>query len=59
MRSSNVTQLLQSDINAREYFDSLSTELKDGLLAHGDGINNLEELKHFADIMKVRGGRPY
>jgi len=58
MRSSNIHDLLETDANAREYFDTLPANLQDGLIAHGNGINNIEELKHFADIMRVRGGRP-
>lgn len=58
MRFSSIHDLLESDSKAREYFDTLPANLREGLMAHGSGINDLEELEHFADIIRERGGRP-
>ena len=55
MKFENLKQLISGDRDARSYYESLSKEVKDALLAHGDGINNLEELKHFEQIIKKRG----
>jgi len=55
MRSKNIEQLLKDDRKSREYFNSLSEKLRAGLMAHGDGINNFSELKHFAEILKKEG----
>jgi len=57
MRYSDVHELIEQDHNARAYFNSLPANLRDGLKAHGNGINTLEELRHFADIIRERGGR--
>lgn len=58
MRYGNLNELLQSDRRANEYFNSLPAGVREGLLAHGEGINNLEELKHFAGIVGEAGGNP-
>ena len=55
MKFENLKQLISGDRDARNYFDSLDKDVKDALLAHGDGINNLDELKHFEQIIKKRG----
>lgn len=55
MRFENLKQLISGDMSARNYFESLEKDVKDALMAHGDGINNLEELKHFEKIIKKRG----
>ena len=59
MRSQNIHHLLESDHSAKEYFDNLPNSLREALLAHGNGINTMEELKHFAVIMDTYGGRPF
>lgn len=59
MRSKDINSLLQSNGNARDYFNTLPQNVKDALLAHGDGINTVEELKHFSVIMDKNGGKPY
>lgn len=59
LRCNNINELLKSDEQANKYFHTLSSEVQNGLLAHGDGINNLKELKHFAGIIEKQGGNPH
>ena len=55
MRYDNIEALVKGDADANRYFNSLSEDLQEALMAHGEGINNLEELKHFAKIVERRG----
>ena len=51
----NINELLQSDSGAVEFFNSLPKGTQKALLERGNGINNLDELTHFADIVNRRG----
>lgn len=53
----NINELLQGDDGATEFFHSLPENIQRALLERGDGINNLDELTHFADIVMKRGYR--
>lgn len=53
----DINELLQSDDGALEFFDSLPKDVQKALLARGGGINNYDELAHFADIVMRRGYR--
>lgn len=55
MRYEGINDLVKNDADAKSYFHSLAPDLQDALMAHGSGINNLEELKHFAKIVERRG----
>lgn len=55
MRYNGIKDLISGDKSAKEYFDSLSHEIQQALLAHGDGINTIDELKHFADVTSKNG----
>lgn len=59
MSYSGVVDLINSNTEAKNYFDSLSAEVQNALKAHGDGINNIDELKHFAEVFKKQGGKPW
>lgn len=55
MRYESVVSLIESDQNAKSYFNSLPDGCRAAVLAHGAGINTLEELKHFASILEKQG----
>lgn len=55
MRYNGIKDLISNDKSAKHYFDSLSHEMQEAMLAHGGGINTLEELKHFADVTATQG----
>lgn len=54
MRYRNVQELIQYDEASRAYFESLPENIREALNAHGGGVNNLSELKHFAGIIEAR-----
>ena len=54
IRYANINELLQSDEGAIEFFNSLPKDTQKALLAHGEGINNFDELTHFTDILQKR-----
>jgi hypothetical protein len=51
MRYESVVSLLENDETAKCFFNSLSDETRAAVLAHGAGINTLDELRHFAGIL--------
>lgn len=55
MKYNGIKDLLTNEISAKEYFNTLSNEVQEALTAHGDGINTLEELKHFAQVIREQG----
>ena len=55
MRHESVVSLIERDQTAKDYFNTLSDHTRAAVLAHGAGINTLEELKHFANILKEQG----
>ena len=55
MRHESVVSLIEWDQTAKDYFNTLSDHTRAAVLAHGAGINTLEELKHFANILKEQG----
>ncbi len=55
MRYEDIHSLLQNDSRAQIYFESLSNDVQEGLLAHGAGINTLEELKRFSEVVQKKG----
>lgn len=57
MRYESVVSLIEKDEAAKEYFSSLSDETRAAVLAHGAGINTLEELKHFTGVLRAQGCR--
>ena len=57
MRRKELDHLIESDEIAKDYFYSLPEETQIALLEYGDGVNTVEELKHFSEIIEERGGR--
>jgi len=51
----DINELLQSDEGAKDFFNSLPKSTQEALLQRGNGINNYNELAHFADIVSKRG----
>lgn len=52
MRYDGICDLVESDDEAKKYFHSLSNDIQQSLMAHGAGVNTLEELKVFADVVR-------
>lgn len=52
MRYDGICDLVDSDEEAREYFNNLTNEVQQSLMAHGAGVNTLEEMKNFAEVIK-------
>ena len=59
MRYANIHRLLEQNAAAKEYFMSLSPTAQDTLLAHGNGVNTLEELKRFSEVCAEKSGKKY
>ncbi len=55
MRYESVVSLIEKDETAKTFFNTLSDETRAAVLAHGAGINTLEELKHFTGILRAQG----
>lgn len=55
MRYENINDLVSSSTEAMDYFNTLPIELQQAVMAHGDGINTMEEFKHFVKILKKKG----
>lgn len=54
IRYDGVCDLIESDENACSYFNSLDSEVQKSLMARGAGVNTLEEMKHFAEIIRTQ-----
>ena len=54
MRYADIHTLLENNSQAQAYFASLSSEVQEALLAHGDGVNTLEELKRFSKVVQEK-----
>lgn len=54
-RSANINHLLETDAQAKAYFDGLSPDVQNALMAHGNGVNTLEELKNFSKVVQKKG----
>ena len=52
MRYNGICDLVESDEQAKEYFHSLSNDIQQSLMANGAGVNTLEELKNFAEVVR-------
>ncbi len=55
MRYDGICDLVESNDEAKKYFHSLSNDVQQSLMAHGAGVNSLEELKNFADVVQKQG----
>lgn len=52
MRYEGICDLVESDENAKNYFNSLDGDVQKSLMANGAGVNTLEELKNFAEVIR-------
>ena len=43
----NISQLISSNVEATQYFNSLSAEMQQKILDRGTGVNTLDKLKEF------------
>lgn len=54
MRYDGICDLIECDENASNYFQSLDSDVQKTLMARGAGVNTLDELKNFADVVKTQ-----
>lgn len=54
MRYDGICDLIECDENANNYFHSLDSEVQKSLMARGAGVNTLEELKNFAEVVRTQ-----
>ncbi len=47
MDCENISQLISSNVEATQYFNSLSAEMQQKILDRGTGVNTLDKLKEF------------
>ena len=51
MDCENISQLISSNVEATQYFNSLSAEMLD----RGTGVNTLDKLKEFKNLVENNG----
>ena len=51
----NISQLISDDKEAMHYFNSLSAEMQQKILDRGTGVNSLEQLKNFQQLVENGG----
>ena len=51
----NISQLISSNVEATQYFNSLSAEKKKKILDRGTGVNTLDKLKEFKNLVENNG----
>lgn len=54
MRYDGVCDLIECDENAQNYFHSLDSDVQKKLMERGAGVNTLEEMKHFAQVIRTQ-----
>lgn len=52
LKYKNINELLADNSDAAQFFGSLPENVRKKLYERGSGINSLDELKHFANIVK-------
>lgn len=52
MKYKNINELLADNSDAAQFFGSLPEDVRKKLYERGAGINSVDELKHFANIVK-------
>lgn len=48
----NISQLISSNVEATQYFNSLSAEMQQKILDRGTGVNTLDKLKEFKNLVE-------
>lgn len=51
----NISQLISSSVEATQYFNSLSAEMQQKILDRGTGVNTLDKLKEFKNLVENNG----
>lgn len=51
----NISQLISSNVEATQYFNSLSAEIQQKILDRGTGVNTLDKLKEFKNLVENNG----
>ena len=51
----NISQLISSNVEATQYFNSLSAEMQQKILDRGTGVNTLDKLKEFKNLVENNG----
>ena len=51
----NISQLISSNVEATQYFISLSAEMQQKILDRGTGVNTLDKLKEFKNLVENNG----
>lgn len=51
----NISQLISSNVEATQYFNSLSAEMQQKILDRGTGVNTLDKLKEFKNLVEHNG----
>ena len=52
MDCENISQLISSNVEATQYFNSLSAEMQQKILDRGTGVNTLDKLKEFKNLVE-------
>lgn len=55
MYCENISQLISSNVEATQYFNSLSAEMQQKILDCGTGVNTLDKLKEFKNLVEHNG----
>lgn len=55
MEYENISQLISRDSEAMHYFNSLSAKLQQQILDRGSGVNTLDKLKSFQELVENNG----
>ena len=51
----NISQLISSNVEATQYFNSLSADMQQKILDRGTGVNTLDKLKEFKNLVENNG----
>ena len=51
----NISQLISSNVEATQFFNSLSAEMQQKILDRGTGVNTLDKLKEFKNLVENNG----
>lgn len=55
MEYENISQLISYNDEARHYFNTLSAPMQQKILDRGTGVNTLDKLKNFQNIVEHNG----
>ena len=55
MDCQKINELILSNVEATQYFNSLSAEMQQKILDRGTGVNTLDKLKEFKNLVENNG----